>query len=189
VEQTGAHANPPTSHIASPITFSKGDVVAVRKPSKVKFATVLADITHKPTDITAIPVLYLEEIQAADCLGVTPMTRTPMTRNVHFFTHVSKKIAHVRISQLVDACRTIRWGDSDIFDHSIDGTFRNVSRRTYLDRTEPPVGVKGTIFLLEKTTFEGYRKRAGYETQEVRKRSSMWPETLVDQRPGKKLKV
>ena len=173
------------------ISFLKGDVVTVKKPTKVKFATVLCDITYDSAnpDATTIPVLYLEEIEAVDCSGSDLLRNS---RSVHFLTHVSKKIAHIRFHQLLlddTGSRIVRWGDTDIWDHLVTGGFQNISRKAYLDRSEPPAGVKGTIFLLEKATFEAYRKGAGCETRTVEKKRLMWPETLVDERPGKRMKV
>jgi hypothetical protein len=172
------------------ISFLKGDVVAVKKPTKVKFATVLVDtIYDSAVADTVIPVLYLEEIEAVDCSGSESLLKS---RSVHFLTHVSKKVSHIRFHQLLlddKGSRIIRWNDCDIWDHLVEGGFRNVSREAYLDRSSLPTGVKATVFLLEKSIFEAYRLQAGCDTREVKKRTFMWPQTSVDERRMKRLKV
>jgi hypothetical protein len=165
----------------------------VKRPRKLKFATILDDVVVAPNEgPPMLNVLFLEEIQAVDCLPTTGLQECISSREVHFLAHISRKTAMVRPEHLVltdGRFHIVEWEDEDIWDHMGDGSFRNVTVAEYMKRPEPgrPLpGIRNTLFLLDKAIFERYRRDAGFETREVQKRSLLWATNPIDERPPKK---
>lgn len=85
----------------------------------------------------------------------------------------------------------VEWEDGDIWDHMFDGSFNKVAVEEFTQRSEPCIrkpGVKGTLFLLDRTIFEDFRENAGLETRRVEKRPLLWPTNPIDERAVKKKK-
>jgi hypothetical protein len=182
--------SPRDPSLTNSAVIRKGQVVAVHKSSRVKFAAVLEDT--RVMSEGSVPILFLEEIDATDVRrlqagsdgttrDVRLMDHPPCGRNVIYLAHVSKVPTRVAVGRLIRDERhvqVIEWKEGDIWDQMADGSFYKVHPAEYMGRQESgvaPEGLRATLFLIDRSLQEILTRLGGCGDGKAAKRSSPWP--------------